>query len=66
MLNGPQSPDKATFVIIGNTDHPVCFKEHDLLQAVHPDIVGRRALGEPGIVFVEANELDVVVIIVKV
>ena len=40
--------------------------EHDLLQEVQPDIVGRRAFAEPGIVVVAAKELDVVVALVEV
>lgn len=35
--------------------------EYDLLQEVQPDIVGRRAFAESGIVVVAAKELNVVV-----
>ena len=40
--------------------------ENHLLQEVQPDIVGRRAFAEPGIVVVAAKELDVVVALVEV
>lgn len=58
--------DKVVFVLIGETGQPVYLIEHDLLQEVQPDIVGRRAFAEPGIVVVAAKELDVVVALVKV
>ncbi len=40
--------------------------EHNLLQEVKPDIVGRRAFAEPGIVVIAAKELDVVVALIEV
>ena len=40
--------------------------EHNLLQEVQPDIMGRRAFAEPRIVVVAAKEFDVVVALVKV
>ena len=39
--------------------------EHDLLQEVQTDIVGRRAFAEPGIVVLAAKEFNVVVALVK-
>ncbi len=39
--------------------------EHDLLQEVQPDIVGRRAFAEPGIVALAAKEFNIVVALVK-
>ncbi len=40
--------------------------EYNLLQEVQPDIMGRRAFAELGIVVVAAKELDVVVALIKV
>ena len=39
--------------------------EHDLLQEVQPDVVGRRTLAEPGIVVLAAKEFNIVVALVK-
>ena len=39
--------------------------EHDLLQEVQPDVVGRRALAEPRIVVLAAKEFNIVVALVK-
>lgn len=39
--------------------------EHDLFQEVQPNIVGRRAFAEPGIVVAATEKLDVVVALVK-
>jgi len=43
----------------------VYLVEHDLLQEVQPDIVGRRAFAEPGIVVLAAKEFNIVVALVK-
>ena len=42
------------------------FIEYNLLQEVQPDIMGRGAFAEPGIVVVAAKELDVMVALVEV
>ena len=39
--------------------------EHDLLQEIQPDVVGRRAFAEPGIVVLAAKEFNIVVALVK-
>ena len=39
--------------------------EHDLLQEVQPDIMGRRAFAEPRIVVAATEKLNVVVTLVK-
>ena len=58
--------DEVIFVFVSEAGKPVYLVEHHLLQKVQPDIVGRRAFAEAGIVVVAAKELDVVVILVKV
>ena len=58
--------DKVVFVFISETGQPVDLVEHDLLQEVQPDKVGRRALAESGIVVVAATEPDVVAALAEV
>ena len=58
--------DKVVFVFVSEAGQTVYLVKHDLFQEVQPDIVGRRAFTEPGIVVVAAKELDVVVALVEV
>ena len=57
--------NKVVFILIGETGQTVYLIEHYLLQEVQPDIVGRRAFAEPGIVVAATEKLDVVVALVK-
>ena len=58
--------DKGILIFAGKGGEAVHLIQHHPFQEVQPDIMGRRALSEPGVVVLATEKLDFVVALVEV